>query len=100
MATRWPDGVRNEATREATLREIADATADDYKMSTDLNMMLGNEEAALQLLERLLASPVDFGDSAGQLRVYVLDEDLRRNPRFRALLLNMGLGTAQGPALR
>ena len=36
-------------------------------------------------------SRVDFGDSVGQLRVYVLDEDLRRNPRFRALLQNMGL---------
>jgi len=91
MATRWPDGVQNEATREATLQEIADATAADYKMSTDLNMILGNEEAALRLLERLLVSPVDFGDSAGQLRVYVLDEDLRGSSRFRALLENMGL---------
>jgi serine/threonine-protein kinase len=91
LATRWPRAVRDEATRMATLREIADSTRNSFKMSTDLNMMLGQQERALSYLESMLSAPDEFKDSAGALRAYVLNEQLRGDPRFQALLSNMGL---------
>ena len=54
-------------------------------------MILGEEETALRYLESRLAAPNRLRDSAGALRAYVLSEDLRNNPRFRALLGNMRL---------
>lgn len=91
MAEVWPAGVLDGEARAATLREIANEFADDFKMSTDLNMILGEEERALRYLTFRLAAPDKLRDSAGALRAYVLSEDLRNDPRFRALLGNMGL---------
>jgi hypothetical protein len=75
----------------AALREIADSTRDNFKMSTDLSMMLGQKERALSRLESILSAPDEFKDSAGALRAYVLNEELRRESRFQTLLTNMGL---------
>jgi serine/threonine-protein kinase len=91
LAVRWPSGLRDPVTRTATLREIADSTRSSFKLSTDLNMMLGEKEMALRQLELKLSAPDQFKDSAGALRAYVLDAELRREPRFQALLANMGL---------
>jgi hypothetical protein len=83
--------LRDPATRAITLREIADSTSHSFKLSTDLYVMLGEKEIALRNLESFLSSPGEFKDSAGALRAYVLNEELRREPRFRALIANMGL---------
>ncbi len=91
LAVRWSNGMRDPETRTATLRGIADSTRDSFKMSTDLNMMLGEKETALRQLELKLSAPDQFKDSAGALRAYVLNAELRREPRFQALLANMGL---------
>jgi serine/threonine-protein kinase len=91
FVTRWPEMLRDPATRAITLREIADSTSHSFKLSTDLYVMLGEKEIALRNLESFLSSPGEFKDSAGALRAYVLNEELRREPRFRALIANMGL---------
>ena len=82
-------GVRDPDTRTATLREIADSTSADFKMSTDLRVILGDKDAALASLEDRLASPDRLRDSAGAIRAYILSDELRREPRFQALLRNM-----------
>ncbi len=89
FADQWPDGVRDPDTRTATLREIADSTSADFKMSTDLRVILGDKDAALASLEDRLASPDRLRDSAGAIRAYILSDELRREPRFQALLRNM-----------
>jgi len=91
FAARWPEALRNPASRATTLREIADSTSDSFKQSTALYMILGEKEIALRNLESFLSSPSDFKDSAGALRAYILNDELRREPRFRALIANMGL---------
>ncbi len=88
---RWPDGVADPATRTATLTEIAEWARDDFKMSADLNAILGNKDEALALLERRLAAPDSLRDSAGALRAYVLHVELWNEPRFQAALSNLRL---------
>ncbi len=93
LAASWRAGLEDSVARDATLRAIADSAANDFKLSVDLNARLGRADIALALLQQRTASPARLRDSAGALRVYVLENAVREDSRFIPILQRMGLPT-------
>jgi TolB-like protein len=87
----WANRFREPATRAAALREMA--VTDAFPLGPDLYMLSGDRDSALVVLERWSRERLEPGRlSPNMLQMYVLNEQLRREPLYRHMLERMGAG--------